>query len=158
MIFDLFEFSTPGETELTSSTDGVYYKHTPTRSDVWSISKIKASITKPNTLLLMGMLMGFDEITRGRNALRRLAIKSLDGTVDSREVALTVQRYIPDFKFSMTSGVTIEPGARAFSLQVPNRKVHPERFAEYLMLNIGYYNHVKFGIKTYGKRYEIRDR
>ena len=157
MNFELFDFGQVDAGDLASSTGGVFYKHTPTRQDTWTISRIKSVLTKPNTLMLMGMLMGFDEVTRGRNALRRLAIKDLAGDVDSREVALYVQRCIPDFKFSMVSGVTIEPGHRPFTLQVPNRKVHFARFAEYLMLHIGYYNNVKFDIKRYSKSYELCD-
>lgn len=133
------------------------FRHTDHRTGSMYIGEIKTSVPKANTLLLMGMLTAFNEIVRKRSILPQLMINDLSGTTDSYVVACQVRKWIPDFKFTMSNGVAIEPGGDIFKLSVPKLKVNAERYAEYLILHIGYYNHLKYNIKEYGKRYEIRD-
>ena len=141
----------------TSATGLMFFRHTDHRTGAMYIGEISTSVPKANTLLLMGMLMAFNEIVRKRSILPQLMTNDLSGTTDSYVVACQVRKWIPDFKFTMSNGVAIEPGGDIFKLSVPKLKVNAERYAEYLILHIGYYNHLKYNIKEYGKRYEIRD-
>lgn len=156
MEFSLFE-KRDIEHPMTSGTDHLSFTHTDHRSGSMFIGEIQSNVPKANTLLLMGMLMAFNEKVRRRSLLPYLMVNDLSGATDSYVVACQVRKWIPDFKFTMTNGVAIEPGGDIFKLGVPKLKVHPQRYAEYLILHIGYYNHLKYNIKEYGKRYEIRD-
>lgn len=157
MKFDLFE-SRDIEHPMTSATGQMFFKHTDHRSGSMYIGDIRTNVPEANTLLLMGMLMAFNEKVRKRSLLPYLMINDLSGETDSYVVACQVRKWIPDFKFTMSNGVAIEPGGDIFKLSVPKLKVNAKRYAEYLILHIGYYNHLKYDIKEYGKRYEIRDR
>lgn len=156
MEFSLFE-KRDIEHPQTSATGGLYFKHTDHRTGSMYIGEISSSMSRANTLLLMGMLMAFNEIVRKRSILPQLMVNDLSGTTDSYVVACQVRKWIPDFKFTMSNGVAIEPGGDIFKLSVPKMKVNAERYAEYLILHIGYYNHLKYSIKEYSKRYEIRN-
>lgn len=156
MEFSLFEQRDIDHPQ-TSATGLLLFRHTDHRSGSMYIGEIKTSVPKANTLLLMGMLMAFNEIVRKRSILPQLMVNDLSGETDSYVVACQVRKWIPDFKFTMSNGVAIEPGGDIFKLSVPKLKVNAERYAEYLILHIGYYNHLKYNIKEYSKRYEIRN-